>query len=134
MPLLTTASSTRDGDSLAVLWIMLIGWFGRDGRADTYPYHPDGFGYRGSDYRNGGIWPWLNHAHAWGLFKLGERAEGIEILKRMARANLEMAGDFLPHEYLNGETGQQPGVPMQGWNAAMFGAIYFGLNRGSAAP
>lgn len=52
----------------------------------------------------------------------------------MARADLEMAGDFIPHEYLHGETGQQAGVPMQGWNAAMFGAIYFGLNQGGPTP
>lgn len=51
------------------------------------------------------------------------------MLKRMARADLEMAGDYIPHEYLDGETGKQAGVPMQGWNAAMFGAIYFGLGQ-----
>ncbi|HOW63996.1 MAG TPA: hypothetical protein P5186_07945 [Candidatus Paceibacterota bacterium] len=87
-----------------------------------------------SVYHNVGIWPWLNHAHAWALFKLGEKAEGIDILKRMSQADLEMAGDCLPHEYLHGETGQQAGVPMQGWNVAMFGAVYFGLNQGASAP
>jgi len=52
----------------------------------------------------------------------------------MARADLEMAEDYIPHEYLHGETGQQAGVPMQGWNAAMFGAISFGRMEGSYAP
>ena len=52
-----------------------------------------------------------------------------DMLKRMAHADLEMAGDYIPHEYLDGETGKQAGVPMQGWNATMFGAIYFGLSQ-----
>lgn len=104
------------------------------GIRETYPYHPDSFGYKGGDYHNGGIWPWLNHAHAWALFTLGERDEGIELLRRMARADLEMAGDHIPHEYVDGETGQQAGVPMQGWNAAIYGAVYFGLIRGGAVP
>ena len=104
------------------------------GVRETYPYQPDSFGYKGGDYHNGGIWPWVNHAHAWALFKLGQRSEAVEMLKRMAHADLEMAGDYIPHEYLNGETGQQAGVPMQGWNAAMYGAIHFGLMKEGNAP
>jgi hypothetical protein len=103
------------------------------GCRETFPYHPDSFGYRGGDYHNGGIWPWLNHAHAWALLRLGERSQALELLKRVGRADLEMAGDFIPHEYLDGQTGKQAGVPMQGWNAALFGALYFG-SPGRAVP
>jgi hypothetical protein len=96
------------------------------GCRETYPYHSNSFGYRGGDYHNGGIWPWLNHAHAWALLRLGERDQAFELIRRMGHADLELAGDFIPHEYLDGETGKQAGVPMQGWNAALFGALFFG--------
>ena len=46
---------------------------------------------------------------------------------RVAHADLEKSGDFIPHEFLHGKTGEQAGVPMQGWNAAMFRTLYFGL-------
>jgi hypothetical protein len=55
-------------------------------------------------------------------------------LNGSGRADLDIAGDDIPHEYLNGETGHQAGVPMQGWNAAMFGAIYFGMHRSDTMP
>ncbi len=106
----------------------------RWGYRETFPYHPPEFGYHGGDYHNGGIWPWLNHVHAWGLLKLGDSAAAREVLKRVGRADLVTAGDFIPHEYLDGETGKQAGVPMQGWNAAMFGALYFGLQNRGAIP
>ncbi len=98
------------------------------GVRETFPYRGDGFGYGGGDYHNGGIWPWLNHVHAWALLRQGRKDEAVDLLKKVARADLELDGDFIPHEYLHGQTGKQSGVPMQGWNAAMFGTVYFGLS------
>ena len=104
------------------------------GVRETYPYFDASFGYEPGDYHNGGIWPYLNHVHAWALLKAGRTKEAIELLKKVGRADLENAEDFIPHEYLHGETGQQAGVPMQGWNAAMFGAIYFGMQSDAVTP
>ena len=99
------------------------------GARETYPFFPKELGYSEGDYHNGGIWPYMNHVHAWALLKAGRREEAIDLLKRVARADLEKAGDFIPHEYVHGKTGEQAGVPMQGWNAAMFGTLYFGLEK-----
>ena len=98
------------------------------GVRETFPYQGDGFGYDGGDYHNGGIWPWLNFVHAWALLERGRQDEAVDLMKKVAHADLVMAGDFIPHEYLQGETGKQSGVPMQGWNAAMFGTVFFGMS------
>lgn len=104
------------------------------GARETYPYFEESFGYAPGDYHNGGIWPYMNHVHAWALLKAGRRAEAVDLLKRVAKADLEQQGDFIPHEYLKGETGEQAGVPMQGWNAAMFGTVYFGMSDDGFVP
>ncbi len=122
--LLGVVSPERAVDLLDALRPNATPW----GVRETFPYQGDGFGYEGGDYHNGGIWPWLNFVHAWALLERGRRAEAIDLMKKVAHADLVMAGDYIPHEYLHGETGKQSGVPMQGWNAAMFGAVYFGMS------
>lgn len=97
------------------------------GVRDTFPFFEGDFGYQGGDYHNGGIWPYMNQVHAWALFKAGRTREGLALLREVGHADLVQAGDYIPHEYLHGTTGEQAGVPMQGWNAAVFGAVYFGF-------
>jgi len=104
------------------------------GARETFPYFSEEFGYAPGDYHNGGIWPFLNHVHAWALLKAGRQDEAFEILRKVGRADLILAGDYIPHEFIHGATGKQSGVPMQGWNAAIFGAIHFGLHGDGTVP
>ncbi|MEQ8846755.1 GH116 family glycosyl hydrolase [Botrimarina sp.] len=104
------------------------------GVRETFPFFEGDFGYGPGDYHNGGVWPYLNHVHAWALLENGRRKEAVELMKRVGRADLVAAGDYVPHEYLHGVSGEQSGVPMQGWNAAMFGALYFGFDNSRVVP
>jgi len=72
------------------------------------------------------VWPYLNCADAWGRFKNGRGAEAEQIIKAVGYYDLVHNNDFSPSEFLNGETGQNLGAAIQGWDADCFSAIYFG--------
>lgn len=36
-------------------------------------------------------------------------------------------GDWSANEHLNSQTGENLGFQLQGWNAALFGLVYYGL-------
>ncbi len=108
--------------------------FGPHGTRETWPYYPDDFGYPGGTYHNGGVWPWLCFVEAWSRWRMGQPAAARERVRRVAHADLEASGDWLPHEYLHGETGENRGTPIQGWNGCLFGAIQFGLLGHGAIP
>lgn len=98
------------------------------GVRETYPYiasfkQED---YGPGEYHDGGIWPWLNFADAWGRFKNGHAADAERILKEVGYNDLVRFHDFVPNEFLNGETGRNEGEAPQGWDADFFSAIYFG--------
>ncbi|MEI8326329.1 MAG: GH116 family glycosyl hydrolase [Betaproteobacteria bacterium] len=98
------------------------------GVRETFPYYPEEtFGLRGGDYHNGAIWPWLNFADALARIRSGRIADGVRIMEKVARADLTLHGDFLPHENIDGETGENTHMYLQGWDAAFFAALYFGL-------
>jgi glycogen debranching enzyme len=99
------------------------------GVRETYPYIPssdDSFGPGPGQYHNGGIWPYLNFADAWGRFKNGHAADAQRILKEVGYNDLVRFHDYSPSEFLNGDTGENPGFAVQGWDADYFSAIYFG--------
>lgn len=108
------------------------------GVRETYPYITTPFlqeTYGPGQYHNGGIWPWLNFADAWGRFLNGHGADAERILKKVGHNDLVRLHDFVPSEFLNGETGDNEGYSPQGWDADFFSAIYFGafgLTRVSA--
>lgn len=101
--------------------------FGPFGTRETWPYHPDSFGYPGGVYHNGGVWPWLCFVEAWARWMVGQHSEALDRVRAVARADLEREGDWMPHEYLHGETGENRGSPIQAWNACLFGAVKFGF-------
>ncbi|MCE5198272.1 hypothetical protein LLG39_04785 [bacterium] len=95
------------------------------GVRDTYPYREQ-FSHAPGDYHNGGIWPFLNFADAMSRFTTGYLDGAYEILKRVGEWDLEKQGDFMPAEYLHGETGANSGKSIQAWNADYFAAVFFG--------
>lgn len=97
------------------------------GIRETWPYYPASFGYDPGTYHNGGVWPWLSFAGAWAHFRAGRREEGLAIIKDVAQADLVAQGDYQPNEYVHAETGENRGPSFQGWDACLFGALYFGL-------
>jgi hypothetical protein len=110
----------------------------RFGVRETYPYITSKFDqmdYGMAEYHNGGIWPWLNFADAWGRFLNGRAADAERILKEVGEQQLVRSHRYSPGEFLNGETGKTEGFPIQGWNADILSTIYFGafgLERRSA--
>jgi hypothetical protein len=104
------------------------GW----GVRETFPYRPESFGIRGGDYHNGAIWPYLNFVDALARIRSGRREDGARIMEEVARADLYRAGDYLPHENIDGETGENTHKWLQGWDADFFAAVMFGLMQPDA--
>jgi uncharacterized protein (DUF608 family) len=97
------------------------------GIAETTPYYSAEWGYKPATYHNGGVWPWLSFMDCWARLKMGRKEEAIMLIKTVAKADLIDSGDFSPNEHLNSLTGENLGFIIQGWNAALFGVVYFGL-------
>lgn len=98
------------------------------GIANSYPFL-EGVRDPEAEYHNGGVWPWVCFMDAWARMRSGREREGIELIKRVAVADLVRSGDYVPNEHLNSTTGENLGFPIQGWNAALFGTIYFNLTH-----
>ncbi|MDR2424649.1 MAG: hypothetical protein LBD59_08000 [Prevotellaceae bacterium] len=99
----------------------------RYGIAETFPYYPESFGYKPATYHNGAVWPWLSFMDCWARVRAGRKAEAIDLVKRVANADLVVSGDWSPNEHINSLTGDNLGFKLQGWNAGLFGLVYFGL-------
>ena len=97
------------------------------GVAETFPYYPKEFGYEPATYHNGAVWPWVNFMDCWARICLGKRDEAIDIIKRVGYADIVASGDWSANEHINSLTGENLGFHIQGWNAALFGVVYFGL-------
>lgn len=95
------------------------------GVRETWPYFPPEFGYEPGCYHNGGIWPWLSFVDAWARYRVGRPEEALAIVRDVAHSDLVANGDGVPHEYLNADTGENRGFPLQGWNASLFGLLTF---------
>lgn len=101
------------------------------GIANSYPFLEDVRDPE-AEYHNGGVWPWVCFMDAWARMRRGREREGVELIKRVATADLLRSGDFVPNEHLNSVTGENLGFPIQGWNAALFGTVYFNLTHPEA--
>jgi hypothetical protein len=77
-------------------------------------------------YHNGAVWPWLSFMDAWSRMRLGRTAEAIRLIKTVAGYDLVKSGDYVPNEYINSKNGNNCGYPIQGWNANLFGGLFFG--------
>ena len=104
------------------------------GICETYPYYPAEFGYEPATYHNGAVWPWLSFVDIWGRLELGRRAEAIDLIKRVAYSDLVASGDWSANEHINSLTGQNLGFQLQGWNAGLFGVVFFGMNYPEILP
>ncbi|MDR0763699.1 MAG: hypothetical protein LBF01_04305, partial [Bacteroidales bacterium] len=99
------------------------------GIAETTPYYPDEWGYAPATYHNGAVWPWLSFMDCWARIKMGRKNEAIALVKRVAKADLVESHDFSPNEHINSLTGENLGFNIQGWNAGLFGLVYFELKQ-----
>jgi uncharacterized protein (DUF608 family) len=97
------------------------------GIAETFPYYPADFGYKPATYHNGAVWPWLSFMDCWARIRTGKTDEAIELVKKVANADLVESGDWSPNEHINSLTGENLGFQLQGWNAGLFGLVYFGI-------
>lgn len=97
------------------------------GFRESFPYRPATSGTRLGDGSNGSVFPWLNFVDAWARYGAGRAAEATAILRDVARHDLLLHAQALPHEFLDGESGEPLGNAPQAWNAAFFGAVFHGL-------
>jgi glycogen debranching enzyme len=95
------------------------------GVAETFPYYTD-WRYAPGTYHNGAVWPWLNFMDCWARIRMGRKTEALEIIKTVAQADLVASGDWSHNEHINSLTGENLGFILQGWNANLFGLVYFG--------
>jgi glycogen debranching enzyme len=104
------------------------------GIAETFPYYPADFGYKPATYHNGAVWPWLSFMDCWARIHVGKTEEAIELVKKVADADLVASGDWSPNEHINSLTGENLGFQLQGWNAGLFGLVYFGIVHQGIIP
>jgi uncharacterized protein (DUF608 family) len=104
------------------------------GIAETFPYYPASFGYEPATYHNGAVWPWLSFMDCWARIRVGKTGEAIELVRKVANADLVESGDWSPNEHINSLTGENLGFQLQGWNAGLFGLVYFGIVHQGIIP
>jgi hypothetical protein len=104
------------------------------GIAETFPYYPAEFGYKPATYHNGAVWPWLSFMDCWARIRAGRTGEAIDLIKKVADADLVKSGDWSPNEHINSLTGENLGYQLQGWNAGLFGLVYFGIVHPGIVP
>lgn len=104
------------------------------GICETYPYYPATFGYPPGTYHNGAVWPWLSFMDCWARIHIGREQEAIDLIKKVGKADLVVSGDWSPNEHINSQTGKNLGFQLQGWNAGLFGLVYFGLLHRGVIP
>ena len=108
------------------------------GVRETFPYNPtwtEEMGGTPGNYHNGGIWPHLNFIDATERYVHGRGADAERIIREVGQADLDAYDDDKPGEFLNGNTGANAGSAVQGWDADLFSAVYFGafgISRPSA--
>jgi len=96
------------------------------GVAETFPFY-DGVRNEPATYHNGAVWPWISFMDCWARTRLDRQEEAINLVKLVAKADLVDSGDWSPNEHINSRTGENLGFILQGWNAGLFGLIYFGI-------
>lgn len=97
------------------------------GICNMYPYL-ENIEYPGGFYHNGAMWPWLSFMDCWGRIEAGRRKEAVKLIKTVFKADL-FEGDYVPNENINTVTGDNSGPAIQGWNADLFGLVWFGLQH-----
>lgn len=96
------------------------------GVCNQWPYL-SGVEYAEATYHNGAMWPWISFMDCWARLCMGRKEEVRDLLDRIFRADIVESGDFVPNEHINTQTGENLGFPVQGWNANLFGMVYFGM-------
>lgn len=110
---------------------------GPHGPRETYPYRagpgedtPENERWLSEpgEYHNGGVWPLMVGVEALTrVLRVGTEAErkiAEEMLLLVGYEDLERFGDYGPHEYLNGETGENKNFWLQGWSSMMAAAVW----------
>jgi len=98
------------------------------GICNMYPYMEDAVDGPGL-YHNGGIWPWMSFLDCWARITAGREDEALDIMGRIFQADIIDSGDFVPNEYIDSLHGENKGFYIQGWNADLYGLMYFGLKH-----
>ena len=102
------------------------------GPRETYPYRDYGdsesFYEQPGVYHNGGVWPFMVGIEAiCRISRVGTDQE-IAVAKAMlglvGYQDLERFGDYGPHEYLHGESGENGNFWLQGWSSMMAVAVW----------
>lgn len=96
------------------------------GVCNMVPYLP-GVEYPEAVYHNGAMWPWTSFMDCWARIHAGRKEEALDIMQRVIRTDILDTGDYVPNEHINTLTGENLGFPVQGWNANLFGLVYFAL-------
>ena len=83
-------------------------------------------------YHNGGIWPFIGGYYVMALVKVGREDEAVQVINRLAEANLKSVGKKWGfNEWLHGVTGEPGGAEDQAWSAATFVMAYHALRDGA---
>ena len=53
----------------------------------------------------------------------------ISLMQTIFKTDIVDSGDYVPNEHINTKTGENLGFAIQGWNADLFGLMYFGLRH-----
>ncbi|MBP3374919.1 MAG: hypothetical protein J6L60_10365 [Bacteroidaceae bacterium] len=104
------------------------------GIAETMPYYPKEFGYEPGTYHNGAVWPWVSWMDCWARIHKGQTADAVELIKAVGHADIVASGDWSANEHINSRTGENLGFHIQGWSAALFGVVYFGMAHPGIIP
>lgn len=104
------------------------------GIAETFPYYSKEFGYEPGTYHNGAVWPWVSFMDCWARIRMGQTDDAIDLIKRVGYADIIASGDWSANEHINSLTGENLGFHIQGWSAALFGVVYFGLVNPGIIP
>ncbi|MBQ0114839.1 MAG: hypothetical protein KBT10_03075 [Bacteroidales bacterium] len=98
------------------------------GICNMWPYI-EGASDREGVYHNGAMWPWLSFMDCWARIESGHSDRAISLMQTIFKADIVDSGDYVPNEHINTKTGENLGFAIQGWNADLFGLMYFGLRH-----
>lgn len=98
------------------------------GVCNMWPYMP-GVTDAEATYHNGAMWPWMSFLDCWARIEAGHKDEAVSLIKNVFKVDLIDSGDYVPNEHINTLTGENLGFAIQGWNADLFGLMFFGLNN-----
>ena len=71
-------------------------------------------------------WPYLMFCDIMSRYQNNASGDAERLIRKIGYYDLEVPGDFAPNEYLDGTTGENRGMEIQGWSSALYGALTHG--------